>query len=363
MRTHTALPITAGVNALERLHELVPEGRVLLVTTPGSTRRGVTARVLTQLGTDRVTVYDRVAPNPELDAIDEAIQELNSRESACVIAIGGGSALDTGKVLGVTLPGKSLHPLHSVLRQGLVREWERRLLVIAVPTTAGTGAEVTPFATVWDGAHHTKHSVAGEKVRPTHALLDPSLTLTLPYTETLYSGLDAISHALESLWNRNRSPASTAFACESLALAVDALPEVLEQPDNLEQRARMQEAGLLAGLAIGETRTAIAHSMSYPLTSYYKVPHGLACSFTLVAIAALLRESEPSFMSPFERLVAKAVRLLETFDLWERVMEFTDYDGLEALVPQMTASDRCANFPLTVDSSTVVEILGRAGLR
>lgn len=146
------------------------------------------------------------------------------------------------------------------------------------------GRRGDPFATVWDHTANKKYSVTGDRTFPDYAILDPQLTLSLPEDETLYTALDTISHALESLWNKNRTVISETYALRALVLANEALPALLTAPEDLGQRERMQQASMLAGLAICTTRTAIAHAISYPMTLHYGVPHGLACSFTLPEI-------------------------------------------------------------------------------
>src|SRR5690606_10586758 len=122
-----------------------------------------------------------------------------------LIALGGGSVLDATKLLAVTIHSSVDRPLHLALREDIGGDWRRSIPLITIPTTSGTGSEVTPFATVWDTAAQKKHSVMGDALFPDHCILDPLLTLSLPYDETLYTGLDATSHALESLWNHHRT--------------------------------------------------------------------------------------------------------------------------------------------------------------
>ena len=277
--------IIAGVGCLSTLGTMLPEtGNVLLVTTEGFTKRGLVQRIKDQCVNNDVIVYDEVTPNPELDELDRRIELYKNKSIEVIIALGGGSALDTAKVLSVGLHDELHNPLNSVLRSGAFHRWDKKVHLIAIPTTSGTGSEVTPFATVWDSTNHKKYSVAGDAVYPNCALLDPILTTTLPVEETINTALDSISHSLESLWNKNKTPISELYAKESLLLSIKALPIILSDGSNIEQRENLQKASLFAGIAISQTRTAIAHSISYPLTSHFNVPHGLACSFTLIEI-------------------------------------------------------------------------------
>lgn len=332
-----------GAGALRRIASHVgSEGNVLLVTTEGFVRRGQAGAIADSLGTARTTVYSGVTPNPQLDELDQATARFSGLEPVAIVALGGGSALDAGKTLSVTLPSGESNPLDRRLRGGQPQAWQRAIPVIAIPTTSGTGAEVTPFATVWDDVHHRKHSVAGDLIFPAVAILDPELTLSLPPQETLHTALDAISHSLESLWNRNRTPLSESFSAQALRLAIDALPVVLANPADLQARARMQQASMLAGMAISQTRTAIAHSISYPLTSHFGVPHGLACSFTLPNIIDryLAEQDEPN-LAP---LFMAARDLLRGLDLFSLLSRYASSAQIEALKGEMFQPGRADNY-------------------
>jgi len=259
-------------------------GNVLLVTTPGFTRRGLTSALLETIGSDRVQILDEVTPNPDIDQLDSWLDRLRAYGVNSVLALGGGSAIDTAKVMAMFLASGSTHTVSSHFRDGRELPAVKAIPIIAAPTTSGTGAEVTPFATVWDLANARKYSLASELVRPVIALLDPLLTQGSPAEVTISSGLDAVSHAFESIWNRHSSPLTILFATKALALAFSALPLLSVNPTDLEARAHMQLASTLAGMSISSTRTALAHAMSYPLTSHFDLPHGLACSFTLPAL-------------------------------------------------------------------------------
>lgn len=259
--------------------------RLALVTTAGFTKRGVTDRLRELIGPTLVAVVDNVKENPDLDQLDRETLSLRDAKPDMIIGLGGGSALDTAKILAAQLGGQNV-TLSSQFRDGVTRSAAAALPTITVPTTAGTGAEVTPFATVWDHQHAKKYSLAGDDLFPRFALLDPELTLSLPVDVTIATGLDAVSQALESIWNRRANAISSAWALQSLRLSIPTLPDLVIRPGDLSLRSKMLEASLLAGMAISQTRTALAHSMSYPITAHFGVAHGIACSFTLPAILA-----------------------------------------------------------------------------
>lgn len=346
--------ITFGPGAIKHLQELVPsQGNLLLITTPGFTRRGVTKQVLDQIGQDRIVTYDETTPNPDLDDLDLVYHRFKNHDFVGVIGLGGGSIIDAAKMLGVSLASSYDKPLDRALRQGEPENSQKKLFVTAIPTTSGTGAEVTPFATVWDNVNKRKYSLAGHHIYPCNTILDTELTITLPRKETLYTGLDAISHSLESLWNKNRTPVSEIFALRALRLANQALPLVIEQPSNLDARTKMQEASLLAGMAISQTRTAIAHSISYPVTIHYGVPHGLACSFTL---PGLIHWYLPTLDNSEEKQVLSDIqKTLSRLNLKNEIQNYNIDPQIH--LDEMFHPERADNFSLKIKTKDVYDLL------
>ncbi len=357
--------ITAGQGAIKKLFSLDPPvttgKRVLMVTSAGFTARGMTKKIEAagrKSGLENpILVFDGVTANPELDFLDRIITALRRENITGIIALGGGSVLDTAKVFSVALPAAREYTLDNVLRQGRPQKWENRIPVVAIPTTAGTGAEVTSFATVWDSGNKKKYSVAGEMVYPIHALVDPELTVTLPPKETLYTGLDTISHALESLWNKNRTPISETLALKALALANHALPVLINQSENLLYREMMQQAALLAGLAISHTRTAIAHAISYPVTMRFGVPHGLACSFTLPKIIQHYKPNEKNDI--ITSRLNDTLIMLEGFKLNDKIAAFVKREDLLNFIGEMFYPERLENYAKPLKKEDITLIIGK----
>ncbi len=350
--------IIAGNGALMRLPDLVKADRILLVCSKGCVRRGLAKQVINLLGESRVVVYDRVTPNPQLDVLDIAAESLRIESIDAMVAIGGGSVLDTGKVLAALIPSGLDHGLDRIFRHGEAPVLYKRIPVVAIPTTSGTGAEMTPFATIWDRRTNRKQSLAADVMYPESAILDPSLTLDLPRDVTLYTGLDAVSHTMESLWNKNRTPVSEAFATQAMKWILDAFGGVLDNPRNLEYRAGMQWASALAGLAISQTRTAIAHAMSYPLTLRYDVPHGLACGFALPAIWEHCRELDPKTLDTSD--IRHVMELLKNLDPVGELRKYLDPDNLRDLIlPEVSTPDRAGNYIGGMDRESLEGIMRR----
>ena len=351
--------IISGINSLETLNENVPAGKTLLITTPGFTKRGLTERIVKIFAKHNLIVYDEVTPYPQLNDIDIAAGELKPESFTGIIALGGGSVMDFGKILSLMLADDSVPTLDEVFRKKVQVNWVHKIPLVVIPTTSGSGSEVTSFATIWDTVTSSKYSLANELVYPNYALLDPLLTISLPPEETLITALDCISHALESIWNKNRNPISECLAISSLQYALQALPDLLKQPDDVSLRLKMQTASLLAGLAISQTRTAIAHSISYPLTLKLGIPHGLACSFTLNELinVYLTQKKENSFLIS---LLKEIQELLLQLNLPHRIKSLAEAKNITALLDEMYHVERADNFVLPCDRNFISQILKRS---
>lgn len=240
-------------------------------------------QVSRQAGRPAVVVRD-VEPNPSFVGLRVACRSFGAAAQApgAIVALGGGSVIDTAKVLASS--GGDFARVQAYLEGRGGAETLLDLPIIAVPTTSGTGSEVTCWATVWDTEAKKKYSLARPNLYPEHAILDPELTLRVPRALTLSTGLDALSHALESIWNVNANPVSANHAVFAAGEMLAALPQLLDRLDALSLRARAARASLSAGLAFSNTKTALAHSLSYYLTLHHGTVHGIACSFSLPAV-------------------------------------------------------------------------------
>lgn len=284
--------VERGNNLIDDILDHVDFDRPLLITSNGFIKRGVTKRIKDSLGERLAGIFDIVKPNPDLETIDAVTETIRKTRTDCLIALGGGSAIDTAKALARLIPEKNGTTLVDHFRKGEPFPESKALPIIAIPTTAGTGAEVTPFGTIWDHKLNRKYSIEGTDLFPLLAILDPMLTISLPIDETISTGLDAISHAFESVWNVNANPITLGFAESSLALSLKTLPSLIENPNDSVLRGKMMDAANMAGLSISHTHTSIAHSISYPLTVRYGIPHGLACSFALPEILRYNSQNE-----------------------------------------------------------------------
>ena len=267
-----------GRGSLSGLSEVVgrldPERVLLVIDEQAYTASGASVLVDNILK-DRASVrFSDFEPNPRLESIERGLAVFRNQPCDAVIALGGGTAIDTAKLIGVAAAS-------DVSCRELVDHPDRltdRLPLVAIPTTAGTGSEATHFAVVYiDGL---KHSIAHPLVRPDIAIVDPDLTHNLPPSITAHTGLDALCQAVESLWSVRSTAASRRMASHALALSSSNIETVVKVP-TAEARSAMSEAAHFAGKAINISFTTGAHAVSYKLTSDFDVPHGLAVALTL----------------------------------------------------------------------------------
>lgn len=252
--------------------------RVLLVTDPGMMATG-----LVQQATDclraagvEVTLFDQVQADPSEEIVLQAAQQALGKTG--VIGFGGGSSLDVAKL--AALLAASNQPLAEAY--GIGNAQGPRLPLVLVPTTAGTGSEVTPISIVTTGASE-KMGVVSPLLLPDLALLDPELTLGLPAHVTAATGIDAMVHAIEAYAsvNANNNPISRALAVEALGLMGRMLLRAVQKPDDLEARTGMLLGSMLAGQAFANSPVAAVHALAYPIGGHYKVPHGLSNALVL----------------------------------------------------------------------------------
>ncbi len=232
-----------------------------------------------------------IPANPSVGDLARLLDALRKQEftPTCILAIGGGSCMDLAKGISALwhLPlsqTASPQAVRETIRSKAYQQNPTFLDVVAMPTTSGTGSEVTHWATIWDGEQRSKLSIDCPQLFPKAAVLIPDWTVDMPPSLTLSTGLDALSHAMEAFWAKGRTPLSQALALCAIGKVRLFLPQALAEPRSLVVRKEMCMASLLAGLAFSQTRTTACHSISYPLTMLHGIPHGYAAALTLPAV-------------------------------------------------------------------------------
>ncbi len=262
--------------------------KVMIVTDPGVAKSGVLDQILPYLkeaGINAIT-FDEVEPNPTVQSVDKAAALYAKEGCEGVIAVGGGSPLDAGKAVGVlaTNPGSASDYL------GNDKVKIPCAPVIGVPTTAGTSAEITDVAVLSDRTKKAKIGVRSAYVSPRIALLDPALTLGLPPAPTRDSGLDTLTHAVESYLNINSWETSSALSLKAIELVGQHLRTAVHNGKDIEARDGMLMASLLAGIAFHNTKLCLVHAITGPMGGFYNAPHG--------AINAIILPHAMRFMLP-----------------------------------------------------------------
>lgn len=323
---HNPVTVRFGWGALESLPQALAGRDAVVVTYPEAAATGLEARLRALLGPRLREVVADVEPNPEVSWFRARYGPFWQRHGGCVlVAVGGGSAIDTAKLLQVATSAGGFEEVFAALAAGRQPVVARAFPLVAVPTTAGTGSEVTPWATLWDrsSAAPKKFSLHVRETWPEAAIVDPSLALSAPAAVTRNSALDALSHALESVWNVNANPVSDTLAVEAARTVVACLPGLLAAPADRALRTAMSRASLLAGLAFSNTRTALAHSISYEMTLRHGLPHGLACSFPLPLVWRLAHGADPARDEVLGRVFGP-----EAARPWERLAAFLEEVGV-----------------------------------
>jgi len=267
--------IICNAGSLTQIGELVRElggSRVMLVTDPGIVACGFAERASSVLNAAGIAnqTFDNVAADPPMSVVSEAIERARSFKADAIIGLGGGSSLDTAKL--VALAAVSGQSIDSMI--GIGKAIGKRLPLIQIPTTAGTGSEVT-WVSVLTSAKQEKLAVYAPQLLPDIALLDAELTLGMPRKITAATALDAMVHAIEAATSRTRKNLiSDALADKALALLGQNLPRVLDVPSDLAAREAMLLGATLAGMAFINASVGSIHALSYPLGSHFHVPHG-----------------------------------------------------------------------------------------
>ena len=256
--------------------------RALLVTDPGVRATGLVDSVLASLEAAgiAVEVFDRVQGNPRDVHCVEGAELARSLSVDLLVGLGGGSSIDSAKCIAVLIANGG-HP----------RDWEgfgnlrvAPLPVVAIPTTAGTGSEVSPSAIITDTARRMKMNLFDPRICPEVAIVDPDLTLSAPPALTAATGMDALSHAVDSLHCRLAMPASDAMALEGARLVALYLSRAFENGDDVQARCGMAQASLVAGLAVGLTDVAGCHCLAEAIGAVYDHVHGVCCAATMPII-------------------------------------------------------------------------------
>ena len=305
-----------GAGKFDKLGEVLSELGVQRCVIACGRHFAPTAQAMMARDARIAAVFGGVEQNPQLSGVAETARLARETGADAVLGIGGGSSIDTAKFAAAIALG-----------EGTAEEYyrgerpfpDKRLTIIAVPTTAGTGSEVTQVSVVSHGTE--KRTINNPVFMPKAAIVDPLPSSTVPPRTTMNTGLDAMAHALEGYWSINHQPISDLMAVEAVRLILANLERAYRDGSDLEARAAMAYASLLGGLSFALPKTAACHACSYPLSEDYHLPHGEACAFTLDSFVRINAD---------ERLeeLCRRVGLSGTEELAARIRALKELAGL-----------------------------------
>lgn len=284
-----------GPGALNKLPELLnsyPEARRVLAVTGREyvVKSGLWSRVKGAIESSgkEPYLYNGVPPEPSIYAVEKAISEAKEISPHVILGVGGGSALDVAKLVSMLLINEG--DLRSIV--GVYEPFGREgIPFFALPTTSGSGSEVTPYAVVIDPLTPRKAPVVSMRSFPKVAIDDPSLTLQSPPGLTARAGVDAFSHGLEAFLSRRSTPISDLLALECIRLALRHLPQVVKNGDTLELREKMMLSSLLGGIAIGAAGAGLIHQLGHALAVYNPLPHGVTMGIFIIPVLKFYGEN------------------------------------------------------------------------
>lgn len=266
-------------NDLAKYIDEIGGSRGVLVCGNSFCKNGVADEFLRLGGGKIVEIFSDIRPNPTTDNVNDCVRLMREVDADFAVALGGGSPMDCCKAACAIVKGDdNIEQYHSLGKPISAKE---AIPMIAVTTTSGTASEVTNISVLTDINQNLKQPMNDTAMYPKIAVIDPELTLTVPPQVTASTGLDVLSHAIESYWSTLNQPICSACSIYAARLVFEWLEKAYTEPENLTAREKMAEASIVAGVAFSHPRTTGSHACSFPLTNIYGIPHGEACAFTL----------------------------------------------------------------------------------
>ncbi|MBS3808870.1 MAG: iron-containing alcohol dehydrogenase [Desulfobacterales bacterium] len=273
---------TGSVNQLPQELNRLNASKILIITDPGLVEAGIISKIETILepGKFEVEIFSEVEPDPRYEIVEKAADKIKQAGADTIIGIGGGSPLDIAKVASVSAANdgsvNSFFGIDQIPQEGLT--------TILMPTTAGTGSEVTPIAILSDEKEKLKKGIVSPYLFPSACILDPELTMGLPPETTAATGMDALIHAIEAYTSKNATPFTDMIAEKAMRLVYENIRKAYADGENIEARANMMEGSLLAGMAFANAGVTAVHAFAYPIGAEFHIPHGMANSIMLVPV-------------------------------------------------------------------------------
>jgi alcohol dehydrogenase class IV len=318
--------ILGGHGSLQIIYKAIVDlgcKRAMILTDPGVRQAGLAQLAQNALADFCVGVFDEIAQDTDLDIVDAAVAKARSLGADCIVSVGGGSVIDTGKAVCVTLKNGGKANDHVAMQRLL----EPQTPHIVIPTTSGTGSEVTNVAVIKSKTAGRKVYIIDNKIIPNVAILDPRFTMTLPHGLTVTTAMDAMTHAVEAMTSTMSQPICDGQALQAIRLMAQNLPKVVANPQDEQARTNMQVAACMAGWAFSIAQVGLAHAMAHTVGILHNVPHGAACGIMLPKVMRF----NIDFAAGKLAMVAQALGV-NTAGMEEHAAGLAAADAVEALM-------------------------------
>jgi acyl-CoA reductase-like NAD-dependent aldehyde dehydrogenase/alcohol dehydrogenase class IV len=318
--------VVAGHGALSSIYKAIVDlgcKRALILTDPGVNKAGLAQKVKNALADFCVGIYDKIPPDPDLEAVDAATAVARELKADCIVSVGGGSVIDTAKGVCVTLKngGNANDYLNFLVLT------EPQTPHIAIPTTSGTGSEVTNVSVLTSHKAGRKLFIVDARIMPNVAILDPIFSLSLPKDMTVSTAMDAMTHAIEAMTSTMSNKICDGMALQAIRLINENLPLVAADGKNEKARLNMQLAATMAGWAFTIAQVGLAHGMAHTVGALHHVPHGAACGIILPKVMRYNVETSADKLAQ----VAHALNV-NTSNMSDRDAALAAADAIEALM-------------------------------
>ncbi len=316
--------------------------KVFIATDSGISRLGLCDGLISALSSRGIEhyFYDGTMPNPTVSNVEAALLEYNDNGCDGLIAVGGGSAMDLAKAVGarVAKPKKSLNKMAGILKVG-----KKLPPLFAVPTTAGTGSEATLAAVITDENTHRKYAINDFPLIPHYAVLDYKFTLGLPRNITAYTGMDALTHAIEAYIGRSTTRGTRRNAVEAVKLVMDNLVACYDEPQNAEARKNMLYAAHYAGIAFSKSYVGYVHAVAHSLSGRYGLQHGMTCAALLPIVLDSYGKAAHKKLAKLARACCVATEADKNAEaankLIAKIREMNDYFAIPRSFPEINEAD------------------------
>lgn len=287
--------ILFGKGSIEEIKKEIDSKEILfIVTDRGISNSGILSRVIEVLNESKISyyVFNQVESDPSMEIVEKAAEEYKQKNCTLIMGLGGGSSIDVAKSVGIlATQGGNLEEY--AYGRPIIGELPR---IIAIPTTAGTGSEVTSVAIISDLKNKIKMAIRDPKITPRIAILDPSLLSTIPKKVAAETAADALSHAIESYVGLRSFPITDAMALYAIQLISNNIFNFISYPENIESAGNMLLASCMAGISFNNAGLGLVHGLAHPLGAYFHISHGLACG---ICLPSVMEFNEPACQDKF----------------------------------------------------------------